>query len=501
MPSSAAHANGEADGGSGSRLAQLTWSLAGELRQVQATVATLANDRTTLQQRVALLEASVERLQSRGAGAKLDSPRKQGGGGVTKAEPAAGPARVAPQQEAAGTAHATTGPPTVPSTKGCPVCRQGPGGCRKPGTPGHQQPAAPPTESAAEVDADAPERRLATAPGSDRCDSASKKKPSFEVEVISITAEVDVARKRQSVDHRVHAVAGDRACRRGLGSPVGVQPRPGAGVAAKPAKPATASAGIGTAAAKDAGAGITCVCGKWFANGRALGGHRDKCKAPREHIRDGDRDRRHKDEGGAAAGGKAGGSMSMPFAEALAYARTLRLTSQKEWRLWSGSGLRPGNLPAAPDKAYKHAGWQGFAHWLGVGVASPGPGPRGGGGGGGGSTLFSDADYHPHVDIEVSQLEAIRFHSLPLPHTSLAKTPGLPRSLLHCHTQPTSQTRVEGDATTNTGHDVCSANCCWSCLPPTWAGARHGRGNLACGVGPRAQNARQRRALVRRRRI
>ena len=46
---------------------------------------------------------------------------------------------------------------------------------------------------------------------------------------------------------------------------------------------------------KDARGGITCVCGKWFPNGRALGGHRGKCKMPRERIRDRDRDRRHQE--------------------------------------------------------------------------------------------------------------------------------------------------------------------------------------------------------------
>ncbi len=43
------------------------------------------------------------------------------------------------------------------------------------------------------------------------------------------------------------------------------------------------------------------------------------------------------------------------------------MASAKEWRVWSKEGLRPRNMPAAPDKTYKDGGWQGWGHWLGTG--------------------------------------------------------------------------------------------------------------------------------------
>ena len=43
-------------------------------------------------------------------------------------------------------------------------------------------------------------------------------------------------------------------------------------------------------------------------------------------------------------------SMFLPFAEALAVAQSLRLASSYEWKALCKSGMRPSNLPAAPDK-------------------------------------------------------------------------------------------------------------------------------------------------------
>ena len=54
----------------------------------------------------------------------------------------------------------------------------------------------------------------------------------------------------------------------------------------------------------------------------------------------------------------------LPFNEALRVARSLRLVSSKEWRVWCRSGARPANVPATPDKAYVHDGWMGWTHWL-----------------------------------------------------------------------------------------------------------------------------------------
>ena len=53
-----------------------------------------------------------------------------------------------------------------------------------------------------------------------------------------------------------------------------------------------------------------------------------------------------------------------PFKKALTYARSLSLTTQKEWQAWCKSGARPTNLPSNPDQVYKHDGWQGYEHWL-----------------------------------------------------------------------------------------------------------------------------------------
>ena len=57
----------------------------------------------------------------------------------------------------------------------------------------------------------------------------------------------------------------------------------------------------------------------------------------------------------------------LPFAEALAVARSLGLASAIEWRVWSKDGGRPANVPSAPNRIYKDAGWRGWGHWLGTG--------------------------------------------------------------------------------------------------------------------------------------
>ena len=54
---------------------------------------------------------------------------------------------------------------------------------------------------------------------------------------------------------------------------------------------------------------------------------------------------------------------ALPFAEALAYARSLGMTSTIVWRAWCKEGKRPPNVPAAPNMVYKDAGWQGWGHW------------------------------------------------------------------------------------------------------------------------------------------
>ena len=55
------------------------------------------------------------------------------------------------------------------------------------------------------------------------------------------------------------------------------------------------------------------------------------------------------------------------FKDALLYARSLKLASSRAWTVWHKSGERPKNVPSTPEHVYKHAGWQGYGHWLGTG--------------------------------------------------------------------------------------------------------------------------------------
>ena len=57
----------------------------------------------------------------------------------------------------------------------------------------------------------------------------------------------------------------------------------------------------------------------------------------------------------------------LSFDEALFVAQSLRLAKSQEWRAWCKEGLRPPNVPAAPNETHEHAGWQGWGHWLGTG--------------------------------------------------------------------------------------------------------------------------------------
>jgi len=66
------------------------------------------------------------------------------------------------------------------------------------------------------------------------------------------------------------------------------------------------------------------------------------------------------------AGNEAGGAKKsfLPFDKALRVARSLRLVSEQEWRAWCRTGVRPANVPAAPDQVYVNDGWWGWEHWL-----------------------------------------------------------------------------------------------------------------------------------------
>ena len=71
-------------------------------------------------------------------------------------------------------------------------------------------------------------------------------------------------------------------------------------------------------------------------------------------------------------GNLVGGKLAfLPFKKALLYARKLKLKSKKEWQDWAKNGVRPANIPSAPDQIYKVDGWQGYGHWLGTGNVAP----------------------------------------------------------------------------------------------------------------------------------
>ena len=60
------------------------------------------------------------------------------------------------------------------------------------------------------------------------------------------------------------------------------------------------------------------------------------------------------------------GQQFLTFDNALLYARSLKLESGKDWRIWCKSGARPINIPPNPYRTYTHDGWQGYRHWLGA---------------------------------------------------------------------------------------------------------------------------------------
>ena len=52
------------------------------------------------------------------------------------------------------------------------------------------------------------------------------------------------------------------------------------------------------------------------------------------------------------------------FSEARKHARSLKLSSNKEWREYSKSNKKPKNIPASPAKVYKNTGWNGWTDFL-----------------------------------------------------------------------------------------------------------------------------------------
>ena len=87
--------------------------------------------------------------------------------------------------------------------------------------------------------------------------------------------------------------------------------------------------------------------------------------------------------GGVSGGGGVGGGGAnpvVPFEEALAFARSLKINGRKTsseralreaWNAWNAKGKqkRPVGVPSDPDVVYSQSGWRGWEHWLGTGGA------------------------------------------------------------------------------------------------------------------------------------
>ena len=55
----------------------------------------------------------------------------------------------------------------------------------------------------------------------------------------------------------------------------------------------------------------------------------------------------------------------LPFEEAKEYARSLELKNHREWHNWCKGGMKPSNIPSAPNKVYKNKGWKSWTDFLG----------------------------------------------------------------------------------------------------------------------------------------
>lgn len=61
----------------------------------------------------------------------------------------------------------------------------------------------------------------------------------------------------------------------------------------------------------------------------------------------------------------------LSFEKAREFIHRLNLKNQNEWRKYCSSDRNPENIPAAPHKVYKNAGWKGYGNWLGTGYVPP----------------------------------------------------------------------------------------------------------------------------------
>ena len=59
------------------------------------------------------------------------------------------------------------------------------------------------------------------------------------------------------------------------------------------------------------------------------------------------------------------GNEFLPFEEAREFTHSLNLKTEKEWKKWSKSGMRPSNIPGSPNIVYKNKGWKSWTDFLG----------------------------------------------------------------------------------------------------------------------------------------
>ena len=78
----------------------------------------------------------------------------------------------------------------------------------------------------------------------------------------------------------------------------------------------------------------------------------------------------------------------LPFHDAVRFAQSLNLQTQKEWNAWCKAGTRPVNIPPSPQYTYNNhdaskqgyrgaPDWQGWDYWLGNYKTDAAPGPKG----------------------------------------------------------------------------------------------------------------------------
>lgn len=56
----------------------------------------------------------------------------------------------------------------------------------------------------------------------------------------------------------------------------------------------------------------------------------------------------------------------LPYSEAKKIVQRYKLKSEKEWRNFCKSGLKPDNIPATPASTYRSSGWESMGEWLGT---------------------------------------------------------------------------------------------------------------------------------------